>query len=87
MKDNAALISVGFGNIVSGERIIAVVTPDSAPVKRLVQDARDRRLLIDASCGRKTRAVLVMDSGHVVLSALQSETLAKRLNAEWNAEG
>ena len=87
MKDNAALVSVGFGNIVSGVRIIAVVTPDSAPVKRLIQDARERRLLIDASCGRKTRAVLVMDSGHVVLSALQSETIARRLNAEWSAEG
>ena len=87
MTDNSALVSVGVGNIVSGSRIIAVVTPDSAPVKRLIQDARERRLLIDASCGRKTRAVLVMDSGHVVLSALQSETIARRLNAEWSAEG
>ena len=87
MTDNSALVSVGFGNIVSGAHIIAVVTPDSAPVKRLVQDARERRLLIDASCGRKTRAVLVMDSGHVVLSALQSETIARRLNAEYSAEG
>ena len=87
MTDNSALVSVGFGNIVSGARIIAVVTPDSAPVKRLIQDARDRRLLIDASCGRKTRAVLVMDSGHVVLSALQSETIARRLNTEWSMEG
>jgi regulator of extracellular matrix RemA (YlzA/DUF370 family) len=86
MTDNAALVSVGFGNIISGARIVAVVVPDSAPVKRLIQDARDRRLLIDASCGRKTRAVIVMDSGHVVLSALQSETIARRLNAEWNAE-
>ncbi len=87
MTDNSALVSVGFGNIVSGARIITIVTPDSAPVKRLVQDARERRLLIDASCGRKTRAVLVMDSGHVVLSALQSETIARRLNAEYSAEG
>lgn len=87
MTDNAALVSVGFGNIVSGARIVAVVVPDSAPVKRLIQDARDRRFLIDASCGRKTRAVIVMDSGHVVLSALQSETIARRLNAEWSAEG
>ena len=87
MTDNSALVSVGFGSIVSGSRIIAVVTPDSAPVKRLIQDARERRLLIDASCGRKTRAVLVMDSGHVVLSALQSETIARWLNAEWSAEG
>ena len=87
MIENAALVSVGFGNIVSGSRIIAIVSPDSAPVKRLIQDARERRMLIDASCGRKTRAVLVMDSGHVVLSALQSETVARRLNAEWSAEG
>lgn len=87
MTDNSALLSIGFGNIVSGSRIIAVITPDSAPVKRLIQDARERRLLIDASCGRKTRAVLIMDSGHVVLSALQSETIARRLNTEWSAEG
>ena len=87
MTDNSPLVSVGFGNIVSGSRIIAIVSPDSAPVKRLIQDARERRLLIDASCGRKTRAVLVMDSGHVVLSALQSETVARRLNAEWSNEG
>ena len=86
MTDNSALVSVGFGNIVSGARIIAVVTPDSAPVKRLIQDARERRLLIDASCGRKTRAVLIMDSEHVVLSALQPETIAHRLNAEWSEE-
>lgn len=86
MKD-MNLVSVGFGNIVSAQRIVAVVVPDSAPVKRLVQDARDHRMLIDASCGRKTRAVLMMDSGHVVLSALQSETIARRLNAEWSAEG
>jgi regulator of extracellular matrix RemA (YlzA/DUF370 family) len=87
MVENAALVSVGFGNIVSGSRIIAIVSPDSAPVKRLIQDARERRILIDASCGRKTRAVLIMDSGHVVLSALQSETVARRLNAEWSNEG
>lgn len=87
MVENAALVSVGFGNIVSGSRIIAIVSPDSAPVKRLIQDARERRILIDASCGRKTRAVLIMDSGHVVLSALQSETVARRLNTEWSNEG
>ena len=87
MTDNSPLVSVGFGNIVSGSRIIAIVSPDSAPVKRLIQDARERHMLIDASCGRKTRAVLVMDSGHVVLSALQSETVARRLNGEWSNEG
>ena len=84
---NLELVSIGFGNIVSAARIVALVGPDAAPVKRIVQDAREHRLLIDASCGRKTRAVLIMDSGHVVLSALQSETIARRLNAEWSAEG
>ena len=84
---NIDLVSIGFGNIVSAARIIAVVGPDAAPVKRIVQDAREHRMLIDASCGRKTRAVLVMDSGHVVLSALQTETIARRLNSEYRAEG
>ena len=86
MKD-MELVSIGFGNIVSASRIVAVIGPASAPVKRIIQDAREHRLLIDASCGRKTRAVLMMDSGHVVLSALQSETIARRLNAEYRAEG
>ena len=84
---NIDLVSIGFGNIVSAARIIAVVGPDAAPVKRIVQDAREHRMLIDASCGRKTRAVLVMDSGHVILSALQTETIARRLNSEYRAEG
>ena len=86
MKD-MELISVGFGNIVSAARIVAIVGPDAAPVKRIIQDAREHRLLIDASCGRKTRAVLMMDSGHVVLSALQTETIARRLNTDYRAEG
>ena len=86
MKD-MDLISVGFGNIVSAARIVAIVGPDAAPVKRIIQDAREHRLLIDASCGRKTRAVLMMDSGHVVLSALQTETIARRLNTDYRAEG
>ncbi len=84
---NLELVSIGFGNIVSAARIVAVIGPESAPVKRIVQDAREHRLLIDASCGRKTRAVLMMDSGHVVLSALQTETIARRLNADYRAEG
>jgi regulator of extracellular matrix RemA (YlzA/DUF370 family) len=84
---NLELVSIGFGNIVSAARIVALVGPDAAPVKRIVQDAREHRLLIDASCGRKTRAVLMMDSGHVVLSALQTETIARRLNADYRAEG
>lgn len=84
---NLELVSIGFGNIVSATRIVAVIGPESAPVKRIVQDAREHRLLIDASCGRKTRAVLMMDSGHVVLSALQTETIARRLCADYRAEG
>ena len=73
------LIPIGFGNMVSAGRLIAIVSPESAPIKRMVQEARDRGVLIDASFGRRTRAVLVMDSGHIVLSALQPETVAGRL--------
>ncbi|MBO5269848.1 MAG: DUF370 domain-containing protein [Clostridia bacterium] len=72
-------ISVGFGNMVCADRIVAVVSPDSSPVKRLIQDAKDGGRVIDASCGRKTRAVLVLDSDHVVLSALQTDTVSARL--------
>ena len=72
-------INIGFGNLVSGQRLIAVVSPDSAPVKRLVQESRDRGMLIDATYGRKTASVLIMDSDHVVLSALAAERLAPRL--------
>ena len=72
-------INIGFGNLVSVQRIIAVVSPDSAPVKRLVQESRDRGMLIDATYGRKTASVLIMDSDHVVLSALAAERLAPRL--------
>ena len=76
------LVNVGFGNVVAAQRIVAIVTPDSAPAKRVVQEARDRSRLIDASHGRRTRAVVVMDSMHVVLSALLPETLAGRVAAE-----
>ena len=72
------LLNIGFGNMVSAERLIAVVSPDSAPIKRLIQESRERGMLIDASYGRSTRAVLIMDSDHVVLSALQPETVASR---------
>ena len=72
-------IHIGFGNIVNTDKIIAVVSPDSAPVKRLVQESRDRGMLIDATYGRKTASVLIMDSDHVVLSALAAERLAPRL--------
>lgn len=74
------LINVGFGNMVSAGRIVAIVAPDSSPVRRLVQDARDAAKVIDATSGRRTRAVIVMDSDHVVLSPLQPETVAGRLD-------
>ncbi len=73
------LINIGFGNIVSANRLIAIVSPESAPIKRIIQDARDKGTLIDATYGRRTRAVIVTDSDHVVLSALQPETVANRL--------
>ncbi len=76
------LLNVGFGNMVSAARIVAVIAPDSAPVKRMVQEARDDGHLIDATAGRRTRAVLMMDTGHVVLSAVQPETIAGRLQTE-----
>ena len=72
-------INIGFGNLISAQRLIAVVSPDSAPVKRLVQESRDRGMLIDATYGRKTASVLIMDSDHVVLSALAAERLTPRL--------
>ena len=73
------LLNIGFGNMVSANRVIAIISPESAPIKRMVQDARDKSLLIDATYGRKTRAVLVMDSGQIVLSAIQPETVAHRI--------
>ena len=72
------LISIGFGNLVSAERIVSIVSPESAPIKRLIQEVREKGLLIDASFGRSTKSVLFMDSGNVILSALASETLAQR---------
>lgn len=73
------LLNIGFGNLISVGRLIAVVGPDSAPIKRMIQEARERGVLIDASYGRKTRAVLIMDNDHVVLSALTPEVLSNRL--------
>lgn len=80
------LINIGFGNMVSAGRLIAIVSPESAPIKRMVQEARDRGTLIDATYGRRTRAVLIMDSDHIVLSALQTETVAGRLAGKEAAE-
>ena len=74
------LINIGFGNMVSSARLVAVVSPESAPVKRIVQEAKDKGNVIDATQGRKTRAVLITDSDHVILSALQPEKIANRLN-------
>lgn len=76
------LVNIGYGNMVSAGRVVAVVSPDSAPVKRLVQESRERGMLIDATYGRKTASIFIMDSDHVVLSALPVEKLAGRLGAE-----
>ncbi len=76
------LINIGFGSLVSAERILTVVSPDSAPIKRLVQEAKERAMLIDASFGRKTRAVLLMDTDHVILSAITPEAIARRLSGQ-----
>ena len=79
------LINIGFGNMVSATRLLAVVSPESAPIKRIIQDTRERGQLVDATFGRRTRAVLIMDSGHVILSAIQPETVASRIGSK--AEG
>ena len=76
------LINIGFGNMISASRLIAIVSPESAPIKRMVQEARDRGVLVDATYGRKTRAVLIMDNDHLVLSALQPETVANRISGQ-----
>lgn len=73
------LINIGFGNMVSVSRLIAIVSPESAPIKRIIQEAKDRGMLIDATYGRRTRAVIIMDSDHIILSAIQPETVANRL--------
>lgn len=79
------LINLGFGNMVSAERTVAVVSPDSAPIKRLIREAEDRGLLVNATYGRRTRSVVIMDSKHVVLSAIVPEKLAVRLDGEYDA--
>ncbi|NCB74204.1 MAG: DUF370 domain-containing protein [Clostridia bacterium] len=76
------LINIGFGNMVSASRVIAIVSPESAPIKRIILDVRDRGQLIDATYGRRTRAVVIMDSGHVILSAIQPETVAGRMSGK-----
>lgn len=76
------LINIGFGNMVSANRLIAIVSPESAPIKRIIQEARDRATLIDATYGRRTRAVIITDSEHVILSAVQPETIGNRFASE-----
>lgn len=80
------LVSIGFGSAVAATRILAVVSPESAPIKRVVQEARDRGMLIDASYGRRTKAVLLMDTDHVILSSVAPQTLASRMDAEYSDE-
>lgn len=77
---NVNLINIGFGNIVAANRVIAVVSPESAPIKRIIQEARESGMLIDATYGRRTRAVIITDSDHVILSAIQPETVSHRLD-------
>ena len=74
------LVNIGFGNIVSAERIVAIVSPESAPIKRLIQEAKDNKTAVDATYGRRTRAALIMDSGHIILSAVQPETVGGRID-------
>lgn len=74
------LINIGFGNLVNANRLVAIVSPESAPIKRIIQDSKERGMLIDATHGRRTRAVIITDSDHVILTYLQSETVANRLN-------
>ncbi len=80
------LINIGFGNIVAANRIVAIVSPESAPIKRIIQEAREKGILIDATYGRRTRAVIIVDSSHVILSAVQPETVANRLTSKEASE-
>ena len=79
-------INIGFGNMVAADRIITLVSPDSSPIKRLIQDAKDEGRVIDVTCGRRTRAVIITDSDHVILSAIQAETVANRLDSDDSIE-
>ena len=78
MDNSLKLINIGFGNLISASRLLSIVSPESAPIKRIIQDSRERGTLVDATFGRRTRAVIIMDSGHVILSALLPETVAAR---------
>lgn len=76
------LVNIGFGNIIAANKIVAIVSPESAPIKRMIQEAKDTKSAVDATCGRRTRAVLIMDSGHIILSAVQPETVAGRVDKD-----
>lgn len=80
------LVNIGFGNIVSANKIVTIVSPEAAPIKRMIQEAKDNKTAIDATCGRRTRAVLIMDSGHIILSSVQPETIASRLDKDISKE-
>ncbi len=77
-----SLVNIGYGNMVMAARVVAVLTPESAPMRRLKEDAKERKMLVDATQGRKTRAIIITDSDHVILSAVQAETLTQRFNGE-----
>ena len=79
------LVNIGFGNIIASNKIVAIVSPESAPIKRMIQEAKDAKTAVDATCGRRTRAVLIMDSGHIILSAVQPETVAGRVDKDISA--
>ena len=76
------LVNIGYGNIISSEKMVAIVSPDSAPIKRMIQEAKEDKTAVDATYGRKTRAVIIMDSGHIILSAVQPETVAGRFDKD-----
>jgi hypothetical protein len=82
MEVKMRLINIGFGNMVNADRLVAIVSPESAPIKRIIQDSKEKGTLIDATHGRRTRAVIITDSDHIILTYLQSETVANRLNEE-----
>jgi regulator of extracellular matrix RemA (YlzA/DUF370 family) len=84
MELSMKLINIGFGNVVAASRLVAIVSPDSSPIKRIIQDARDKGTLIDATYGRRTRAVIITDSEHVIFSAVQPETVANRTHEKCN---
>ena len=80
------LVNIGFGNIIAANKIVAIVSPESAPIKRMIQEAKDAKTAVDATCGRRTRAVLIMDSGHIILSAVQPETVGSRIDKNISQE-